>query len=71
VEWIPVGAWLGAVVIAVVVLGFCAYELAWKLRRLRRDVAQLQVLNGQLVDLQGGIAAARERISAAGVTGQR
>lgn len=63
-EWIPIGAWIAAVVVAVVVLGFCVYELAWKTRRLRRDVAQLQTLNGQLLQLQGGIAAAQERISA-------
>ena len=66
-EWIPIGAWIAAAVIALVVLGFCAYELAWKTRRLRRDVAQLQSLNAALIELQGGIAAAQERISAAGL----
>ena len=66
-EWIPIAAWIAAAVIAVVVLGYCAYELGWKTRRLRRDVAQLQSLNGQLVELQGGIAAAQERISATGL----
>ncbi|WP_375498890.1 hypothetical protein [uncultured Jatrophihabitans sp.] len=66
-EWIPIGAWLAAVVVAIVVLGFCAYELAWKARRLRRDVTQLQSLNGQLVELQSGIAAAQERIAATGL----
>ena len=66
-QWIPIGAWIGAVVVALVVLGFCAYELAWKSRRLRRDVAGLQSLNAQLAELQGGIAAARERITAAGL----
>ena len=66
-EWIPIGAWIGAAVVAVVVLGFCAYELSWKARRLRRDLAQLQELNGQLVDVQGGISAAQARLSAAGL----
>ena len=66
-EWIPIGAWIGATVVAVVVLGFCAYELSWKARRLRRDLTQLQELSRQLVDVQGGIAAARARLSAAGL----
>ena len=66
-QWIPIGAWIAAVVVALVVLGFCAYELAWKSRRLRRDVAGLQSLNEQLVELRSGIAAAQERITAAGL----
>jgi outer membrane murein-binding lipoprotein Lpp len=71
VEWIPVGAWIAAVVVAIVVLGFCAYELIWKTRRLQRDVAQLQSLNTQLADVQSGIAAAQQRIGAAGATRPR
>lgn len=67
VEWFPIGAWIAAAVIAVVVLGFCAYELRWKARRLQRDVAQLLTLNGQLAEVQSGIAAAQERISASGL----
>ncbi len=39
VGWVAVG--VGGV-IALVVLGFCAYELSWKARRLRGDVATLQ-----------------------------
>ncbi len=65
-EWIPVGAWIGAVVVAAVVLGFCAYELIWKTRRLQRDVAQLLGLNEQLVAVQSGIATAQQRVSDVG-----
>lgn len=41
VGWVAVGV---AGVVALVVLGFCAYELSWKARRLRGDVATLQRL---------------------------
>jgi hypothetical protein len=34
--------WVGAVLVALAILGFCAYELSWKLRRLRVDVTKLQ-----------------------------
>ncbi len=60
-EWIPIGAWLAALVVAVVVFGYCAYELAWKTRRLRRDLAQLQTLNGQLGELYTGLADVQRR----------
>lgn len=60
-EWIPIGAWLAALVVAVVVFGYCAYELAWKTRRLRRDLAQLQTLNGQLGELYTSLADVQRR----------
>ncbi len=41
VGWVAVGV---AGVVALVVLGFCAYELSWKARRLRGDVATVQRL---------------------------
>ncbi len=41
VGWVAVGV---AGVVALVVLGFCAYELSWKAKRLRGDVATLQRL---------------------------
>ena len=40
-DWIPIGAWIAAVLVAVVVLGFCAYEIIWKTNRLRADIAEL------------------------------
>ncbi|MBE7190287.1 hypothetical protein [Jatrophihabitans endophyticus] len=64
-HWIPIAAWIAAAAIAVVVLGFCAYEIAWKSKRLRSDVAELMTLTAGLTDLQGSIAVARQRIAAA------
>ena len=64
-HWIPVIAWIAAAVVAVVVLGFFAYELIWKTKRLQRDVAQLQTLTAQLDSMQHSLAAVSERITAA------
>jgi outer membrane murein-binding lipoprotein Lpp len=62
---IPVIAWAAAAVVAVIVLGFCAYEIIWKANRLRRDVTQLQVATEQLAELRAGLAAAQQRAAAA------
>lgn len=35
-------AWVAAALMTLVVLGFCAYELTWKLKRLRVDADRLQ-----------------------------
>jgi hypothetical protein len=55
--WIVAGAWLFAVLFALVILGFTAYELSWKARRLQSDTSKLVALLGQLAataaDLQG------------------
>lgn len=65
--WIVAGAWLFAVVLAAVVLGFAVYELAWKLSRLRDDQSKLEgvitALGGAADDLQ--VAAERARRLAA------
>ena len=45
--------------LALVILGFCAYEIVWKLRRLGRDVETLQGLQMQLTALQGQVATAQ------------
>ncbi len=45
-------AWIAAVLVTLVILGFCAYELTWKLRRLRTDAEKLQNTVGQLAGLQ-------------------
>ncbi|MDT4985390.1 MAG: hypothetical protein QOF95_2880 [Pseudonocardiales bacterium] len=66
-SWIPLAAWLGAFVLAAVVLGFCAYEIAWKSRRLRRDVRQLQELGDGFAQLQSQLAAAQQRRARPGV----
>lgn len=65
--WIPVIAWGAAAVVALVVLGFCAYEISWKAARLRRDLSRLQASADQLARLRGDLAAVQERIAAAGV----
>ncbi|MCU1655369.1 MAG: hypothetical protein JWO57_25 [Pseudonocardiales bacterium] len=65
--WIAVIAWSAAVVVAAVVLGFCAYELHWKARRLQSDLRRLLELNARLGGLQGEVAAAQERLARAGV----
>jgi hypothetical protein len=66
VVWIPIAAWIAAVVVALVVLGFAGYELWWKATRLRADLARLVVLGESVQQLQGELAAAQERLSRAG-----
>jgi hypothetical protein len=46
--WIVGGAWLFAVLVAVVVLGFALYELVWKTRRLTTERASLEQLVAEL-----------------------
>lgn len=41
--WLVAGAWLCAVLLAVVVVGFVAYELSWKSRRLLDERAKLEL----------------------------
>jgi hypothetical protein len=67
VVWVPISAWLAALVVALIVLGFFGYEIVWKTRRLRADLDRLRVLGDQLGDLQGRLAETRERIAAAGL----
>jgi hypothetical protein len=62
---IPVIAWIAAVVFAVVVLGFCCYEVTWKARRLRRDIGRLQVQGERADSLQRDIAAVQDRLARA------
>lgn len=65
--WIAIIAWLAAVVVAVVVLGFCAYELVWKTRRLQADLGQLLGDAETLGRLRGDIAEAQLRLARTGV----
>jgi hypothetical protein len=67
VGWVAIAAWGAAVLVALVVLGFCAYEITWKTARLRRDLRSLQSLADQLAELRGEVAAAQERVAAAGL----
>lgn len=61
--WVVGGVWIGAVVVAAVVLGFCAYELVWKSKRLTADLEQLAGVSARLAGLQREVAAARQRFA--------
>jgi outer membrane murein-binding lipoprotein Lpp len=61
VGWVVGGTWIGAGVLALLVLGFCAYELSWKIRRLRREGARMQALAARAQTLQGEVAALQQR----------
>ena len=65
--WVPLVAWIAALLVAGVVLSFCAYELSWKVRRLRREAAQLSAVTERLATLEREIADARERAARARV----
>lgn len=65
--WIPIAAWSFALVTALVVLGFCAYEIRWKTGRLQADVRRLDAVAGQLQGLRGQLDEARERLAASGL----
>ncbi len=51
-------AWSIAAVLAIVVLGFCAYEVRWKLNRLSSDIARLRSVADRLAELQSELTAA-------------
>jgi hypothetical protein len=65
--WVPIGAWCGAALLTAVVLGFGAYEVAWKANRLRADLRRLQARADELAALQLRLAEAQERLGAAGL----
>jgi hypothetical protein len=46
--WIVVGAWAFAVLLAMVVLGFAAYDLRWKTQRLLADRDKLTLVATKL-----------------------
>jgi hypothetical protein len=58
-----IGWWVAAaaVVIALLVLGFCTYEVLWRVRRLRREVAGLAALAPELAAVQRRLQLAVER----------
>ncbi len=60
---IVIVAWAVAAAVAIVVIAACGYELRWKMRRLRADLAELDDIAGQLRDVQVGLATAAARAS--------
>ena len=66
-HWIPIAAWGLAGVLALVVLGFCGYEIFWKAQRLQRDLRRLEGLSEQLTELRGQLAEAQQRVAATGL----
>jgi hypothetical protein len=61
IGWLAVA---GAVVVALAVLGYCAYQIIWRLRRLQRDVAQLADLAPEVAALQRRLQLLSHRASA-------
>lgn len=61
--WLPIAAWGAAALIAVVVLGFCAYEITWKANRLRRDLRNLQSAADELAELRSRLNATGQRLA--------
>jgi hypothetical protein len=57
--WIVAAAWAAAVVFAAIVLGFAAYEVSWKARRLSADRDRLLTLSKELTALGRPISAPR------------
>jgi hypothetical protein len=62
VFWLAGLAWGVALIVALIVLGACGYELAWKSKRLSRDVRDMLTLRDQLGGLQERIADTRRRL---------
>jgi hypothetical protein len=65
VGWIVIGAWIFAALVTIVVLGYCGYELAWKAKRLRGDLAAVQADAQQLDRLRVRLATAQRRVGPA------
>lgn len=65
--WIPIAAWAAAALVAIVILGFCAYEIVWKTNRLRADLRSLQTVADQLTQLRGRVAETQDRVAASGL----
>ncbi len=55
--------WIGALVLAGVIVAFCVYELSWKSKRLRTDLATLQGMQSSLTALQDEVAAVQQRLT--------
>ena len=54
--------WIGALVVAGVILGFCAYEVSWKSGRFKTDLDKLNALTSDLTALHEQAAATQLRM---------
>lgn len=61
--WLVFGVWTGALVLAVLALGFCVYELTWKSRRLRTDLDRLAGLSETLTAMQADVEDVQRRLA--------
>jgi hypothetical protein len=61
IGWLAVG---GALLFALVVLGFCVYEVLWRVRRLQRDAATITDLAPDIAALQRRLQLLQHRTSA-------
>lgn len=59
--WVVGGVWIGAAVLAVLVLAFCAYEIAGKARRLRTEGDRMRALGERVQAMQADVAALQQR----------
>jgi hypothetical protein len=62
---IAVIAWIAAAVLALAVLGYCAFELIWRARRLRGDLDRLAELAARAAGMRDELADAQRRLAAA------
>ena len=61
-SWLVGLAWGIALLVAAVVLGVCGYDLAWKSKRLSKNLRELLTLRDDLSSLQERLAAAQRRL---------
>lgn len=67
-----IGWWVfgGAVVFAMVALGYCTYEVLWRVRRLQRDVTALAGLAPDVAAVQRRLRIVTDRSSARAAGGR-
>ena len=59
-------AWIAAVVVGLIVLGFCAYEIRWKSSRLNQDLTRLRTDVRQLTEVSEQLAHAAAQVNERG-----
>lgn len=59
--WLVAGAWIFAVLLAIVLFGFAGYELSWKTRRLNADKAKLDRVVTDLSAIAAQLQATADR----------